>query len=122
LITVINRGVNGETAQEMLARFDRDVFAANPDLVLWQAGDLRRTLCASGASQGALVSSCHSLKLKLAAHSASKTARFASATSAYKSAGHLKVREKSFCPRRFYQTVVSTKEPIPIPRLTQIVR
>src|SRR5262245_16512595 len=25
-ITVINRGVNGETAQEMLARFDRDVF------------------------------------------------------------------------------------------------
>ena len=32
------------------------------------------------------------------------------------------VREKSFCPRRFYQTVVSTKEPIPIPRLTQIVR
>ena len=34
----------------------------------------------------------------------------------------LEVREKSFCPRRFYQTVVSTKEPIPIPRLTQIVR
>ena len=37
-ITVINRGVNGETAQEMLARFDRDVFAARPDLVLWQVG------------------------------------------------------------------------------------
>jgi hypothetical protein len=37
-ITVINRGVNGETAQEMLARFDRDVFAAHPDLVLWQVG------------------------------------------------------------------------------------
>src|SRR5262249_55203746 len=34
-ITVINRGINGETAQEMLARFDRDVFAAHPDLVLW---------------------------------------------------------------------------------------
>ena len=37
-ITVINRGVNGETAGEMLARFDRDVFAAHPDLVLWQVG------------------------------------------------------------------------------------
>jgi lysophospholipase L1-like esterase len=37
-ITVINRGVNGETARDMLARFDRDVFAANPDLVLWQVG------------------------------------------------------------------------------------
>ena len=37
-ITVINRGVNGDTAREMLARFDRDVFAADPDLVLWQVG------------------------------------------------------------------------------------
>ncbi|MGB8244700.1 MAG: GDSL-type esterase/lipase family protein, partial [Pseudolabrys sp.] len=37
-ITVINRGVNGETAREMLARFDRDVFAAHPDLGLWQVG------------------------------------------------------------------------------------
>lgn len=37
-ITVINRGVNGDTARDMLARFDRDVFAANPDLVLWQVG------------------------------------------------------------------------------------
>src|SRR5262249_35675462 len=37
-ITVINRGVNGETAQEMLARFDRDVLAEHPDLVLWQVG------------------------------------------------------------------------------------
>jgi lysophospholipase L1-like esterase len=35
---VLNRGVNGETAGDMLARFDRDVFAANPDLVLWQVG------------------------------------------------------------------------------------
>ena len=40
-----------------------------------------------------------------------KTARFGSA-----------IRDKSFCPRRFYQTVVPTKEPIAIPRLTQIVR
>jgi acyl-CoA thioesterase I len=37
-ITVINRGVNGDTAREMLARFDSDVFAADPDLVLWQVG------------------------------------------------------------------------------------
>jgi acyl-CoA thioesterase I len=37
-ITVFNRGVNGEESREMLARFDRDVFALNPDLVLWQVG------------------------------------------------------------------------------------
>ena len=37
-VTVINRGVNGETAREMLSRFDRDVLAAHPDLVLWQVG------------------------------------------------------------------------------------
>jgi len=37
-ITVINRGISGETAQEMLARFDRDVLAVHPDLVLWQVG------------------------------------------------------------------------------------
>jgi hypothetical protein len=37
-VTVINRGVNGETAREMLARFDRDVLAAHPYLVLWQVG------------------------------------------------------------------------------------
>jgi acyl-CoA thioesterase I len=37
-ITVINRGVNGEESRDMLARFDRDVFAPNPDLVLWQVG------------------------------------------------------------------------------------
>jgi hypothetical protein len=37
-ITVFNRGVNGEEARDMIARFDRDVFAENPDLVLWQVG------------------------------------------------------------------------------------
>jgi lysophospholipase L1-like esterase len=37
-VTVINRGVNGEESHDMLARFDRDVFAQNPDLVLWQVG------------------------------------------------------------------------------------
>ena len=37
-ITVINRGVNGEESRDMLARFERDVFAENPDLVIWQVG------------------------------------------------------------------------------------
>jgi acyl-CoA thioesterase I len=37
-ITVINRGANGEESRDMVARFDRDVIAENPDLVLWQVG------------------------------------------------------------------------------------
>jgi acyl-CoA thioesterase-1 len=37
-ITVINRGVNGDEAADMLARLDQDVIAEQPDLVLWQAG------------------------------------------------------------------------------------
>jgi acyl-CoA thioesterase-1 len=37
-ITVINRGVNGEEARDMLARFDESVLSAKPDLVLWQVG------------------------------------------------------------------------------------
>ena len=37
-ITVFNRGVNGETATDMLARFDSGVLVEKPDLVLWQAG------------------------------------------------------------------------------------
>jgi acyl-CoA thioesterase I len=36
--TVLNRGVNGDTATDMLARFDRGVIAEQPDLVLWQVG------------------------------------------------------------------------------------
>jgi acyl-CoA thioesterase-1 len=35
---VHNRGVSGDIATGMLARFDRDVMALKPDLVLWQAG------------------------------------------------------------------------------------
>lgn len=35
---VINRGVNGEEVKDMIARFDRDVAANKPDLVLWQFG------------------------------------------------------------------------------------
>ncbi|QIB36035.1 SGNH/GDSL hydrolase family protein [Ancylobacter pratisalsi] len=37
-ITVVNRGVNGQDAPEMLKRFDTDVAALKPTLVLWQAG------------------------------------------------------------------------------------
>lgn len=35
---VLNRGVNGDTATDMLARFERGVIAEEPDLVLWQVG------------------------------------------------------------------------------------
>jgi acyl-CoA thioesterase I len=37
-ITVLNRGVNGEEAADMLARLDQTVLAEKPDLVLWQVG------------------------------------------------------------------------------------
>jgi hypothetical protein len=37
-VTVFNRGANGEEARDMIARFDTDVFAEHPDLVLWQVG------------------------------------------------------------------------------------
>jgi acyl-CoA thioesterase-1 len=37
-ITVLNRGVNGEQTEQMIARFATDVVAAHPDLVLWQVG------------------------------------------------------------------------------------
>jgi lysophospholipase L1-like esterase len=37
-ITVVNRGRGGEDARQELARFDRDVIAEKPDLVIWQLG------------------------------------------------------------------------------------
>ncbi len=37
-ITVVNRGVNGDEARGMLARFEKEVIAEHPDLVLWQVG------------------------------------------------------------------------------------
>jgi len=37
-ITVLNRGVNGEETNNMVARFATDVIAAHPDLVIWQVG------------------------------------------------------------------------------------
>jgi len=37
-ITVVNRGVNGEEAGDMIKRFDSEVLSEKPDLVLWQVG------------------------------------------------------------------------------------
>lgn len=37
-IVVLNRGVNGEEAHQMLARFKSQVLDEKPDLVLWQVG------------------------------------------------------------------------------------
>lgn len=37
-IRVLNMGVGGETAQQMLDRFERDVVAHAPHLVIWQTG------------------------------------------------------------------------------------
>jgi acyl-CoA thioesterase-1 len=37
-ITVLNRGINGEEAADMLARFDQAVSIDKPDVVLWQVG------------------------------------------------------------------------------------
>lgn len=35
---VINRGVSGDNAEQMLARLERDVLSLQPDLVIWQLG------------------------------------------------------------------------------------
>jgi acyl-CoA thioesterase I len=37
-VTVVNKGVSGETAEHMLARFTRDVLPYRPQLVIWQTG------------------------------------------------------------------------------------
>ena len=37
-ITVLNRGLVNDEAAQTLARLDRDVIAARPDLILWQIG------------------------------------------------------------------------------------
>jgi acyl-CoA thioesterase-1 len=37
-ITVVNRGVPRQTAQQMLERFQSDVFAEDPILVIWETG------------------------------------------------------------------------------------
>ena len=37
-ITMLNRGVNGQETDNMMARFASDVIAAHPQLVIWQVG------------------------------------------------------------------------------------
>ena len=37
-ITVLNKGIGGEEAPQMVVRFDADVIDESPDLVLWQVG------------------------------------------------------------------------------------
>lgn len=37
-VTVMNRGVGGEDAANMIGRLERDVIAERPDLVIWQTG------------------------------------------------------------------------------------
>ena len=37
-VTVLNQGIGGEMAFQMLARFERDVLAYHPHLVIWQTG------------------------------------------------------------------------------------
>jgi lysophospholipase L1-like esterase len=37
-ITVVNKGIGGETAEQVLARFTRDVLPYHPQLVIWQTG------------------------------------------------------------------------------------
>ena len=37
-VSVVNRGIGGEDADDMLGRLARDVIAARPDLVIWQTG------------------------------------------------------------------------------------
>jgi acyl-CoA thioesterase I len=37
-LTVFNKGVGGEIASQMLARFERDVLPYHPQLVIWQTG------------------------------------------------------------------------------------
>ena len=37
-LTVLNKGIGGERAPQMLARFERDVLAYHPQLVIWQTG------------------------------------------------------------------------------------
>jgi acyl-CoA thioesterase I len=38
LVTVVNLGVGGEEARQMMDRFDTQVLSLNPDLVIWQVG------------------------------------------------------------------------------------
>jgi lysophospholipase L1-like esterase len=55
-IEVVNRGVGGEDVVEMLARFERDVVAEKPDLVIWQVASNAMMRGVAAESVGAAVS------------------------------------------------------------------
>lgn len=55
-IEVVNRGVGGEDVAEMLARFERDVVAEKPDLVIWQVASNAMMRGVPAESVGAAVS------------------------------------------------------------------
>ena len=38
VVTVVNKGISGEIASQMQARFERDVLPYHPQLVIWQTG------------------------------------------------------------------------------------
>src|SRR5262249_36122510 len=62
-IEVVNSGRIGETIGRSIARFERDVLAYGPDLVIWQLGtnDVAWRGRADGAKKG-VVAGVHSLK------------------------------------------------------------
>jgi lysophospholipase L1-like esterase len=37
-VTVVNKGIGGQDVSQMLERLERDVFAVEPDIVVWQVG------------------------------------------------------------------------------------
>jgi lysophospholipase L1-like esterase len=37
-ITIINRGIAGQTTEQMVARFPKDVYPSKPNLVIWETG------------------------------------------------------------------------------------
>jgi acyl-CoA thioesterase I len=62
-IRVVNQGVNGEDAREMVARFQQSVIAEKPDLVLWQVGTNALLLDRPIAPSGTLIrDGLHTLK------------------------------------------------------------
>ena len=64
-VRVLNRGVNGQDAQEEVSRLGRDVLSERPDLVIWQIGtnaalrgdDPASLLGAAEAGAGAVIGS-----------------------------------------------------------------
>jgi acyl-CoA thioesterase-1 len=64
-VAVFNKGVGGERIDQMLARFESDVIALDPDLVVWQVGTNEATANeAIGQFQDKLVEGIQRLRVK----------------------------------------------------------